>query len=83
MNNVYLFQPNYKGGMGQFTSHWLPYSIATIWAYVEQFDFVKDNFEVQKTFLIEHRLKMLWIKLPILKFVCLAHISGMKIITLQ
>ena len=50
MKNVYLFQPNYKGGMGQFTSHWLPYSIATIWAYVEQFDFVKNNFKVQKTF---------------------------------
>ena len=50
MKNVYLFQPNYKGGMGQFTSHWLPYSIATVWAYVEQFDFVKENFSVQKTF---------------------------------
>lgn len=45
--NTYLFFPNYQQGTGIFTSHWLPYTIAAIWAYVEQFDEIKNNFEVQ------------------------------------
>lgn len=47
MYSVYLFQPNYQGGRGQFVSQWLPYSIATLWAYVEQFEEIKSNFEVK------------------------------------
>jgi hypothetical protein len=37
-------------GFGNFTSQSLPYSIATAWAYSEQFDIVKDNFEVVDCF---------------------------------
>jgi radical SAM superfamily enzyme YgiQ (UPF0313 family) len=48
MHSVYLFQPNYQGGKGQFVSQWLPYSIAALWAYVEQFPEIKDNFVVKE-----------------------------------
>lgn len=46
MYNVYLVQANYQIGKGQYSSHWLPYSIAALWAYVEQFDQIKQNFQV-------------------------------------
>lgn len=48
--NVYAFQPNYKSGVGKYTSYYLPYSVATVWAYVEQFDHIKNFFEVKKAF---------------------------------
>lgn len=48
MNNVYLFQPNYQSGIAPYVSQWLPYSVASIWAYVEQFDEIKENFEVKE-----------------------------------
>lgn len=48
MYNVYLFQVNYQAGLGKYISQWLPYSIATVWAYVEQNPVVKDNFEVKE-----------------------------------
>jgi hypothetical protein len=47
MHNVYLFQPNYQVGHGEFTSLWLPYSVATVWTYVEQFEEIRSNFEVK------------------------------------
>ena len=46
-NNTYLFYPNYQQGTGIYTSHWLPYTIAALWAYVDQFDEIKNNFEVK------------------------------------
>lgn len=46
-NNTYLFYPNYQQGTGMYTSHWLPYSVAAVWAYVEQFDEIKNNYEVK------------------------------------
>lgn len=48
MLNVYLFQVNYQAGLGQFTSQWLPYSIATVWASAEANDKIKENFEVRE-----------------------------------
>ena len=45
-NRTYLFQVNYQMGHGNFSSHWLPYSIAAVWSYVNQFDEIKNNFEV-------------------------------------
>lgn len=36
--NLYLVQPNYSTGSGQFQSHWLPYSVGCLWAYARQFD---------------------------------------------
>ena len=48
MNNVYLFQVNYQSGLGKYTSQWLPYSIATVWAYAEQNTIVQENFTVKE-----------------------------------
>jgi radical SAM superfamily enzyme YgiQ (UPF0313 family) len=48
MNNVYLFQPNYQSGIAPYISQWLPYSVASIWAYVEQYSEIRDNFEVKE-----------------------------------
>jgi radical SAM superfamily enzyme YgiQ (UPF0313 family) len=47
MFNTYLFYPNYQQGTGIYTSHWLPYTVAALWAYVDQFDEIKSNFEVK------------------------------------
>jgi hypothetical protein len=33
LKNIYLAQPNYKGGSGKHSSYWLPYSVGCIWAY--------------------------------------------------
>jgi putative methyltransferase len=46
MHNVYLIQPNYRTGTGKFVTYWLPYSVATIWAYVEQYQHIVDNFDI-------------------------------------
>jgi radical SAM superfamily enzyme YgiQ (UPF0313 family) len=35
-------------GHGQYTSLWLPYSVASVWTYVNQFKEIQDNFEVQE-----------------------------------
>jgi hypothetical protein len=56
MYSVYLFQPNYQGGKGQFVSQWLPYSIAALWAYVEQFDEIRNNFDVKECIFIREEI---------------------------
>ena len=48
MKNVYLFQVNYQMGHGQYTSLWLPYSIASVWTYVNQFEEVSSNFKIKE-----------------------------------
>ena len=45
--NLYLFQPNYQGGNGQYVSQWLPYSVASVWAYSAQFDHINQQYEVK------------------------------------
>ena len=50
MKSVYLFQVNYQMGYGNFSSQSLPYSIAAVWSYAEQFDIVKQNFDVKDCF---------------------------------
>jgi radical SAM superfamily enzyme YgiQ (UPF0313 family) len=56
MYSVYLFQPNYQGGKGQFVSQWLPYSIASLWTYVEQFEEIKNNFKVKECIFIREEV---------------------------
>ena len=46
--NVYFSQVNYSTGSGKFKGYWLPYSIATIWSYVQQFEWVTDSFELKE-----------------------------------
>lgn len=45
MQNIYLFQPNFKLGSGNFLGYWIPYSIGCLWSYAQQSQIVKDNFE--------------------------------------
>lgn len=42
MKNVYLIQPEITSGI--LNEHYLPFSVGCIWAYANQFDFVKNNF---------------------------------------
>ena len=46
--NIYFSQVNYSTGSGKFKGYWFPYSVATIWAYVQQFKWVTDNFQLQE-----------------------------------
>ena len=46
--NIYFSQVNYSTGSGKFKGYWFPYSVATIWAYVQQFEWVNDNFQLQE-----------------------------------
>lgn len=46
--NIYFSQVNYSTGSGKFKGYWFPYSVATIWAYVQQFKWVTDNFKLQE-----------------------------------
>ena len=44
MRSVYLVQPNYGTGSGEFTSHWLPYSAGCLWAYAAQFPDITEHY---------------------------------------
>jgi len=46
--NIYFSQVNYSTGSGKFKGYWFPYSVATIWAYVQQFEWVTENFQLQE-----------------------------------
>jgi len=46
--NIYFSQVNYSTGSGKFKGYWFPYSVATIWAYVQQFEWVTDKFQLQE-----------------------------------
>jgi putative methyltransferase len=46
--NIYLSQVNYKTGSGVYSGYWVPYSIACLWAYVQQFDWVKESFNLKE-----------------------------------
>jgi hypothetical protein len=42
MHNTYLFYPQYQEGKEPFVTQWLPYSVSTVWAYVDQFKEIKE-----------------------------------------
>lgn len=48
--NVYLFQPQYKIFFNNTTQYWLPYSVGCIWAYANQFEWVRENFVLKDLF---------------------------------
>lgn len=43
--NVYLFQPEITSG--ETEEHYLPYSVGCIWAYCNQFEDIKENYELK------------------------------------
>jgi radical SAM superfamily enzyme YgiQ (UPF0313 family) len=46
MKNVYFIQPAMR--FDQDHAGWIPYSVGCIWAYANQFDFVKNNFKLKE-----------------------------------
>ena len=44
---ISLVQPNFQQGPKEFNAHYLPYSIGVLWAYVNQFDSVKSNYQLE------------------------------------
>lgn len=56
MHNVYLFQPNFDYGPGTTKEYYLPYSVGLLWSYVQQFDSIKNNFQLQEIFFRRERI---------------------------
>lgn len=48
MKKISLVQPNFQQGPKEFNAHYLPYSVGVLWAYVQQFDEIKDYYELDK-----------------------------------
>jgi len=53
--NVYLFQPEITSG--PINEHYLPYSVGCIWAYCQQFDDIKENYELKEVIWKRERQK--------------------------
>ena len=47
MKKISLVQPNFQQGPKEFNAHYLPYSIGVLWAYVNQFEKINTNFELE------------------------------------
>ena len=60
MKNIYLFQPQYSIEIRKEDTYWLPYSVGCIWSYCNQFEDVKNNFQLKDIiFRREHPEKLL------------------------
>jgi radical SAM superfamily enzyme YgiQ (UPF0313 family) len=46
MRNLYLFQPQYSVEFHGQKNYWLPYSIGSLWSYLNQFDDIKQNYRL-------------------------------------
>ena len=44
---ISLVQPNFQQGPKEFNAHYLPYSIGVLWAYVNQFESIKSNYQLE------------------------------------
>ena len=48
--NIYLFQPQYVNIFNGQKQYWLPYTVGTIWAYSQQFDHIRNHFNLGEIF---------------------------------
>lgn len=48
MKKISLIQPNFQQGPKEFNAHYLPYSVGVLWAYVNQFDSIKNYYELDQ-----------------------------------
>lgn len=48
MKKISLIQPNFQQGPKEFNAHYLPYSVGVLWAYVNQFDTIKNYYELDQ-----------------------------------
>jgi radical SAM superfamily enzyme YgiQ (UPF0313 family) len=47
MKKISLVQPNFQQGPKEFNAHYLPYSAGVLWAYVNQFDSINTNYQLE------------------------------------
>ena len=47
MKKISFVQPNFQQGPKEFNAHYLPYSAGVLWAYVNQFDSIKANYQLE------------------------------------
>ena len=45
--NIYLFQPQYSVEVRKEDNYWLPYSVACLWSYCGQFDYITSYYELK------------------------------------
>ena len=45
--NIYLVQPNYKGGSGENSAYWIPYSVGSLWAYARLDERIRNNYTLK------------------------------------
>ena len=50
MRNIYMFQPQHTQTFKDRKVFWLPYSCGTLWSYANQFDHIRENFELKYIF---------------------------------
>lgn len=43
---VSFVNPNFSQGPKELNAYYLPYSVGVLWSYVNQFDFIKDNYKL-------------------------------------
>jgi radical SAM superfamily enzyme YgiQ (UPF0313 family) len=46
MYKISFVNPNFQQGPKEFNAYYLPYSVAVLWAYANQFDNIKQNFQL-------------------------------------
>jgi putative methyltransferase len=44
---ISIVQPNFQQGPKEFNAHYLPYSVGVLWAYVNQFESIKSNYQLE------------------------------------
>lgn len=44
---ISFVQPNFQQGPKEFNAHYLPYSVGVLWAYVNQFDSISNNYQLE------------------------------------
>lgn len=47
IKKISFVQPNFQQGPKEFNAHYLPYSVGVLWAYVNQFDSIKSNYQLE------------------------------------
>ena len=47
LRRISLVQPNFQQGPKEYNAHYLPYSAGVLWAYVNQFDSIKSNYQLE------------------------------------
>jgi len=47
LKNIYLFQPQYSVEVRKEDNYWLPYSVACLWSYCSQYDYINAYYDLK------------------------------------